>query len=79
MVFDFFSQFSGESVPLREFFNFGSSYGDTSLAGIDDGSTPAISLTTPIVFFGTVERSIYVSSAIIKAIAHLFKLPHTRN
>ena len=49
------------SIPLSEFFPFGTEAGDAELPSNDDGSSPAITLSTPFPFFAETETDLYVS------------------
>ena len=52
----------GTAIPLRSFYPFGESAGDTGLGPIDDGSSAAISPPTSFSYYGTSYTSIFVSS-----------------
>ena len=51
----------GTAVPLSSFYSYGSAAGDTALPPNDDDSSPAITLPTPFMFFGTKYDTVYVS------------------
>ena len=51
----------GAAIPLSSFYSYGSAAGDSSLPTTDDGSSNAISLPSPFLFFGTAYTSLYVS------------------
>ena len=51
----------GTAIPLSSFYPYGSAAGDYLLPPNDDGSSSAISLPTPYLYFGTSYTSIYVS------------------
>ena len=52
---------SGTAVPLSSFYSYGLAAGDSVLPRSDDGSSPAITLPTPFLFFGANYYTIYVS------------------
>ena len=52
---------SGTAVPLSSFYSYGSAAGDSVLPPTDDGSSPAITLPAPFLFFGANYYTIYVS------------------
>ena len=45
----------------ENFYPFGVSAGDVQLPRVDDGSSPALLLSTPFQFFETSESTLYVS------------------
>ena len=47
-------------------FNFTRQASETSLAASDDGSSGAINTSTPFVFYGSLQTSIYVSLATVR-------------
>ena len=49
------------AVPLAEFYPFGSEAGDEALRRNDDGSSPAVTVPYPFIFFGYSFQSIFVS------------------
>ena len=51
----------GTAIPLSSFYPYGSADGDTVLPPSDDGSSSAISLPTPYLYYGTSYTSIFVS------------------
>lgn len=55
----------GTTVPLSSFYSYGSAAGDIALPPNDDDSSPAITLPTPFMFFGTKYGTIYVSQLIL--------------
>lgn len=48
-------------LPLSDFYPYGSEAGDAELAPNDDGSSPAISLSSPFPFFDSLQETVYVS------------------
>ena len=53
------------AVPLAEFYPFGSEAGDEALLRNDDGSSPAITVPYPFIFFGYSFQNIFVSFSFI--------------
>ena len=51
----------GTAIPLSSFYPYGSAAGDALLPSSDDGSSSAISLPTPYLYYGTSYRNIFVS------------------
>ena len=51
---------SVSTLPLENFYPFGSSSGDDAFGPTDDGSSPRISLSVPLLFFGTNFNILYV-------------------
>ena len=69
------------SIPLRDFFAFGSSL-DSRLPGNDDNSTPAINLSVTFPYFDKNYRVVYVSYIAICiriALLNLFSLAKSHN
>ena len=58
----------GTAVPLSAFYSYGSAVGDSVLPPTDDGSSPAITLPAPFLFFTTYYTPIYVSYAVVSSI-----------
>ena len=60
------------TVNNTNFFDFGVDTGDTQLERIDDGSSAPINLdiSTPIQFFGTTQRTLYVSQLCILSLTY---------
>ena len=56
---------SGTAVPVSSFYSYGSAAGDSVLPPTDDGSSPAITLPAPFLFFTTYYTTIYVSYAVV--------------
>ena len=52
---------SGTTIPLSSFHSYGYAANDTLLPQTDDGSSPAITLPTPFLFYGINYSTIYVS------------------
>ena len=53
------------TVPLEDFYSFGSEHGDDVLSANDDGSTEEIQLSVSFPFFDRDHNSLFVSKAII--------------
>ena len=51
----------GTAIPLSSFYSYGSAAGDSRLPTTDDGSSGAILLPSPFLFFGTSQTKLYVS------------------
>ena len=51
----------GAAIPLSSFYSYGSAVGDTLLPTSDDGSSSAIQLPAPFLFFGSAYTTIFVS------------------
>ena len=51
----------GTAIPLSSFYPYGSAVGDSVLPSEDDGSSDAISLPTPYLYYGTSYTNIFVS------------------
>ena len=51
----------GTAIPLSSFYPCGSAAGDAVLPPSDDGSSSAVSLPTPYLYYGTSYTSIFVS------------------
>ena len=49
------------TVKNNNFFDFGVNAGDNQLEMFLDGSSPLINLSTPIQFYGSPQRTLYVS------------------
>ena len=56
------------TVNMSAFYSFGVSAGDTQLPQEDDSSSAPINLTIPIPFFGSLERTLYVSPLLVLCI-----------
>ena len=56
------------TVNTSAFYSFGISTGDTQLPQTDDASSAPINLTVPIPFFGSLERTLYVSPQLVRRI-----------
>ncbi|KAL5503422.1 hypothetical protein EMCRGX_G010370 [Ephydatia muelleri] len=52
----------GTAIPLSSFYSYGSAAGDSRLPTSDDGSSGAISLPSPFLFFGAAYTSLYVNN-----------------
>ena len=53
------------TVNSSAFYSFGVSVGDTRFQQLDDASSGPINLTVPIPFFGSLERTLYVSPRLV--------------
>ncbi|KAL5508939.1 hypothetical protein EMCRGX_G004208 [Ephydatia muelleri] len=53
---------SGTTIPLSSFYSYGYAATDTLLPQTDDGSSPAITLPTPFLFYGINYSTIYVNN-----------------
>ena len=53
------------TVNTNDFYSFGVSAGDTQLPQQDDSSSDPINLPVPIPFFGSLERTLYVSPQLV--------------
>ena len=53
------------TVNTSAFYSFGVSAGDTRFRQLDDASSGPINLTVPIPFFGSLERTLYVSQLLV--------------
>ncbi|KAL5464049.1 hypothetical protein EMCRGX_G033006 [Ephydatia muelleri] len=53
---------SGTTIPLSSFYSYGYAANDTLLPQTDDGSSPAITLPTPFLFYGINYSTIYVNN-----------------
>ena len=58
----------GTAIPLSSFYSYGSAAGDSRLPTSDDGSSGAISLPSPFLFFGAAYTSLYVSFNVAQGI-----------
>ena len=56
------------TVNTSAFYSFGVSAGDTRFQQLDDASSGPINLTVPIPFFGSLERTLYVSQLLVLCI-----------
>ena len=64
------------TIPLEDFYEFGSDHSDQMLSPNDDGSSQLISLGVSFPFFGTDRNSLYVS---IKTMFNLVVSIHVNN
>ena len=62
-------------AAINPLFNFTRQASETSLAASDDGSSGAINTSTPFVFYGSLQTSIYVSLATVHT--HKIKMSRT--
>ena len=70
----------GTAIPLSSFYSYGSAAGDSKLPTTDDGSSGAISLPSPFLFFGASCTSLYVSFKVAEgkfAYTHVFGASYT--
>ena len=57
-----------KSVPLNEFYSFGSDHGDTRAPTNDDGSTPTVPISSRFPFFNHQHDSLIVSKTRMKIV-----------
>ena len=62
---------SGTAVLVSSFYSYGSAAGDSVLPPTDDGSSPAITLPAPFLFFTTYYTTVYVSYA--RAVVYYYR------
>ena len=61
------------SIPLADFYPFGSESGDANNPRIDDGSSALIQLSFSFPFFGTDHSSLYVSNHVkFQSVIHVY-------
>ena len=63
------------TIPLEDFYSFGSEHGDDVLSANDDGSTEEIQLSVSFPFFDRDHNSLFVSKVII--IISSYTVPQT--
>ena len=60
-----------DGIPLASFYPFGLDANDCALPPNDDGSSPAVNLSTPFLYFGSSYSSLFVSlSCLVAHCAH---------